>query len=369
MENFKGGIYLITNKVNGKKYVGSTHNFELRWRGHRSMLNRKVHFNSHLQNAWNKYGEESFEFSILETLDDSIDNFEQFLIEREEFNIKELDCIKCGYNTRTECNTNIGLKWSEESRKKFSEYRKNHIVKEAVEALNIYSETRKGIKNQAASDWYNSLSEEEKAEHNKKCVEGRIKAAEERGYWHSQETIDKIIATKKEKGLIKSISLYNIDGTIYKIYGSYAECLREFNENIKNSSILLNNEKSGKLFNGFIVSKESNLFLPNYLKVVEKVNKCKSNWRYYKYDKSGELLDIFINQNQAAIDCGLTKASKEFTNAIKEGTLYRNCYWKCVEPISSDVYSKVGEFSENPEVDNTEPSFPLTKEEGATTND
>ena len=369
MENFKGGIYLITNKINGKKYVGSTHNFISRWRGHKSMLNRGVHFNNHLQNSWNKYGEDNFEFSILEVLDDSIDNFEQYLIEREEFNIQNLDCVKCGYNTRTDCNTNKGLKWSEESRKNFSNYRKSHIVQEAVVALNKYAETRKGIKNQAASDWYNSLSEEEKLEHNRKCVEGRIKAAEERGYWHSQETINKIINTKKEKGLINTISLYNLDGSLFKIYESYSECLKEFNESVKNSSILTNSIKSGKLFHGFIVSKEICDFLPNYTDMINIINNCKSNLRYYKYDKSGELVDIFINQNQAALDCGLTKASKEFTNSIKNGTLYRNYYWKRIEPISSDVYSKAGEFSESPEVDNTEPSFPITKEEGATTND
>lgn len=368
MENFKGGIYLITNKINGKKYVGSTHDFISRWRGHKSMLNRGVHFNNHLQNSWNKYGENNFEFSVLEALDESIDNFEQYLIEREEFNIQNLDCINCGYNTRTECNTNKGLKWSEESKKNFSEYRKSHIVQEAVEALNKYSESRKGIKNQAASDWYNSLSDEEKSIHNQKCLEGRIKAAEERGYWHSQETIDKIINTKKEKGLINTISLYNLDGSIFKIYESYSDCLRDFNESTKNSSVLTNNIKSGKLFHGFIVSKETSDFLPDYLNIVKLINKCKSNLRYYKYDKSGELIDIFINQNQAAKDCGLVKASKEFTNAIKNGTIYRNYYWKCVEPINSDVYSKVGEFSESPEVDNTEPSQPLTKLEGATTN-
>lgn len=369
MKNFKGGIYLITNRINGKKYVGSTHDFTSRWRGHRSMLNRGVHFNNHLQNSWNKYGEDNFEFSILEALDENVDNFEQLLIEKEEFNIQKLDCIKCGYNTRVDCNTNKGLKWPEESRKKISEYRNTHIVKEAVKALTKYQESRKGIKNQAASDWYNSLSDNEKAAYKQKCLKGRLKAAEERGYWHSKETIDKIINTKKEKGLINSISLYNLDGSIFKTYESYSDCLRDFDESTKNSSILVNNIRSGRLFHGFIVSKEASKFLPDYLNMINIVNKCKSNLRYYKYDKSGKLIKIFIHQNQVIKDLGLTKVSKAFINAVKNGTVYRGYYWKCVEPINSDVYSKAGEFSENPKVDNTEPSFPLTKEEGATTND
>lgn len=37
----EAGIYLITNKINNKKYVGSTHNFKMRWRSHVSMLIEK----------------------------------------------------------------------------------------------------------------------------------------------------------------------------------------------------------------------------------------------------------------------------------------------------------------------------------------
>ncbi len=54
------GIYKIVNKVNGKYYVGSSVDSEKRWKGHRSELGRGIHCNVYFQNAWNKYGEESF---------------------------------------------------------------------------------------------------------------------------------------------------------------------------------------------------------------------------------------------------------------------------------------------------------------------
>ena len=363
----KAGIYVITNLVNNKKYVGSTHNFLVRWRSHKSMLNRGVHFNNHLQNSWNKYGEESFKFSILEEIDDTLDNINELLIEREEFYININDCINNGYNTRSECNTNLGLKWSEESKRKYSEYRKQHIVEEAVQALNEYSKTRVGVSNEAAKQWYASLTEAEKQAYKEKLLNARIEAAKKRGYWHSQETINKIIQTKKDRGLIKSISLYNIDGTLYKVYESYTNCLKEFGENVKNSSCLVNNEKSGKLFHGFIVSYHTEEFLSNYLEIVDLVNSCKSNIKYYKYDSNWELIDIFNSQKDAACSCGCKSSTlKKYYNT---NILYKKAYWKRIEPISSDVYSKVGEFSGNPDMDNTEPSFPLTKEEGATTND
>lgn len=62
-------IYQIKNLVNGKLYIGSTKG-ELRRRksAHLAKLRYNKHFNSHLQNAWNKYGEENFEFIDIETI-------------------------------------------------------------------------------------------------------------------------------------------------------------------------------------------------------------------------------------------------------------------------------------------------------------
>jgi group I intron endonuclease len=60
------GIYKIINKINGKYYLGSTKNFKNRWKRHIKALKNNTHINKHLQNAWNKYGENSFEFTIIE---------------------------------------------------------------------------------------------------------------------------------------------------------------------------------------------------------------------------------------------------------------------------------------------------------------
>ncbi len=60
------GIYKITNKVNGYYYLGSSVNTEERKRVHWWALRNSRHENLKLQRAWNKYGEESFEFSVVE---------------------------------------------------------------------------------------------------------------------------------------------------------------------------------------------------------------------------------------------------------------------------------------------------------------
>ena len=68
------GIYKITNKTNGKYYVGGSIDLfggagrEGRMKRHRKQLNKRIHANQHLQNAWNKNGEKNFDFVVVETV-------------------------------------------------------------------------------------------------------------------------------------------------------------------------------------------------------------------------------------------------------------------------------------------------------------
>ena len=49
-----------------KKYIGKTMvGFKVRKYRHIRELRLNTHVNNHLQNAWNKYGEENFDFSIV----------------------------------------------------------------------------------------------------------------------------------------------------------------------------------------------------------------------------------------------------------------------------------------------------------------
>lgn len=70
MANTNSGIYTITNTVNGKQYVGSAVNFQKRWTRHSWELKNNRHHNSYLQRAYDKYGDEAFQFDIVETVED-----------------------------------------------------------------------------------------------------------------------------------------------------------------------------------------------------------------------------------------------------------------------------------------------------------
>lgn len=62
------GIYCIANIQNNKKYVGYSKNIKKRWDNHKYNLRKNSSKNTHLQAAWNIYGENMFTFSILEIM-------------------------------------------------------------------------------------------------------------------------------------------------------------------------------------------------------------------------------------------------------------------------------------------------------------
>lgn len=62
----KSGIYKIENTVNGKVYVGQTKDLKRRKTSHFCDLRYNRHHNCHLQNAFNKYGENAFRFEVIE---------------------------------------------------------------------------------------------------------------------------------------------------------------------------------------------------------------------------------------------------------------------------------------------------------------
>lgn len=153
----KSGIYSIKNLVNGKKYIGQALDLKKRKREHFSLLRRNLHLNIHLQNAWNKYGENNFIFDILcYCKKEELTKYEQVFVDS--FKKEVL------YNIRECVDSNKGFKHSEESKQK---NRNAHIGKPLLESTKIkMSESHKGYiksekhrKNLSKSGMGHSVSE------------------------------------------------------------------------------------------------------------------------------------------------------------------------------------------------------------------
>lgn len=67
--SLKGGVYKITNKLNGRVYIGSAKEFKERSKQHAKSLEKGKHHNRFLQADYNKCGPEVFCFSILEIVE------------------------------------------------------------------------------------------------------------------------------------------------------------------------------------------------------------------------------------------------------------------------------------------------------------
>lgn len=121
------GIYFIINLLNGMFYVGSAVNFNKRWKEHRNLFENNKHSNSKLQNVYNKYGEDVFQFTIVEIVEDELN-----LLKIEQLWIDASDCCnrEIGYNINPTAGSNLGRKWSDETKLKLSIAGKNRKLTE-----------------------------------------------------------------------------------------------------------------------------------------------------------------------------------------------------------------------------------------------
>lgn len=135
------GVYVITNDVNGHRYVGSAVSFKKRFREHQRQLSEGRHHSRYLQRAWDKYGADAFRFKPILYCDrHSLIGYEQ----------NAMDAMRPEYNIAPVAGSQLGYRHSEETRAKlraararngFSPMRGRTHTDEAKKKI---SENRKG---------------------------------------------------------------------------------------------------------------------------------------------------------------------------------------------------------------------------------
>lgn len=142
------GVYKILNLVNNKYYIGSTKQcFRVRLNHHLQALRNNNHKNSHLQNAWNKYGENNFIFYILEICNKDLTyEREQFYLDNREkalcYNINPLATGPCVEEESVQKQIKSSKKFHKECSIWYNKYKNNEITFEDIP--NKFKATIKG---------------------------------------------------------------------------------------------------------------------------------------------------------------------------------------------------------------------------------
>lgn len=162
-------------------YIGSTwKSFSWRYKQHTTKLRQRKHHCSHMQFAWEKYGEECFVFEILEIVEDK-----NLLLEKERFYIEKYDSYKNGYNENPDPNLSpmfnktSRLKSSITHKKIWDNLKSSMTEEEFKQYKQNYLEKRGFVKGKEAWNKGLKMSEEQTKNMKKPKVNGVSEAMKE----------------------------------------------------------------------------------------------------------------------------------------------------------------------------------------------
>lgn len=199
------GIYNIRNIINGKIYIGSTVDIKYRHYKHFYELKNKIHDNDHLQSAWNKYGEQSFEMFMVDYIKDEEKDrkkFEKELKEAEQLHLNKHWIFENNDYDRSICynsaryadrppvlagkdNPNYGKPISEKMKKSISEARKGKTYEE-IFGVEKATKMRIACSERVSGKWHPNFGKHLSKKIREKISESKM------GTRHSAKTIEKM---------------------------------------------------------------------------------------------------------------------------------------------------------------------------------
>lgn len=293
----KSGIYTITNTTDSKMYVGKSNGMNGRKAAHWSQLKRNKHTNTHLQNAWNLYGERSFKFEEL------VQCPVEYLSSEEHYwcNLLDVHNRERGYNIEPTNPNGI---------QKHSEYvlaKMKKVWKEKIEAgyMPVYTPMTKEV----AAKIVQSRRDSGKMWHTKETKQRIAEALKGKypGIYVAPTPENEIIRKEKMKSLHKTgvydnhkrgIVQLSLTGEYIKEWGAAREVEKELG--YANAQITACCKGKWKQARGY-VWKYKEEYNPNEIVVVTTINRG----GVIQMSKSGEIIREWSTQKEAAKYIGI----------------------------------------------------------------
>lgn len=136
----RGFIYKITNKVNGKSYIGQTiQNVKERFYQHCAIKCSQVVLNMAIHKAINKYGKSNFTIEVIEEVESTNLN------DREKYWIRYYDSYNNGYNSTEGGQDGIKLFKNLNTEYIVKEYKSGKSLREIGRLFNVDKQTIKDL--------------------------------------------------------------------------------------------------------------------------------------------------------------------------------------------------------------------------------
>lgn len=296
------GIYKITNTINNKVYIGQSIDVKWRWYSHKCELRHGRHGNSHLQYAWSLYGEDAFNFEVLEECP------------KEDLNIREQYYIDLydSYNNDKGYNLTLGGGGT--------------VTANEVLQFDPYGNL--------VAEYRNGIEASEKTGINcgaiYQCCNRRLKKADLYFF---------VFKTEYENGCDMSywlestrnapVEQYDLYGNLIKVWNSCAEVINTLGFNPTGCTLHYDSRKSDHGFIWRRVNDTSFVVTPEYCKEVRDGLNALKRKKVYQYTPDGKLVNVFESMREA-IRNGFTrwKLNKCFSGEID---LYKGYRWSLDE--------------------------------------
>lgn len=287
-------IYKITNKINGKIYIGETTvSLEERWRDHCKDGANGNHNKSVLHDAIHKYGADNFTIEQI----DEVPNEQRFEKETEYILKYQSLVSQHGYNIVLH-GSGYGIYNADDF---IALWEQGYSQKEIIKIMDCSQSTVKKYLSAYGVSAFDFNSR------------GAIKAA-------------------KAQGLTKAVEQYNLEGELVREWESASDCARH-NKNFIQSGISQACRGEISSYKGYLWKLKEDttpieLLVQRYLNAPEG---CKPPKKIAQIDKNTkQIICVYSSAAQAARKLGI-KHKTNICLAARKGTLSHGYYWKYLE--------------------------------------